>query len=487
MLLHPTSTDSRRALYLTLALFTGGLLVYSLTLTFTGDEGFHMLAAQLIKRGLRPYLDFCFPQTPLNAYFNSFVMRVFGENWRPVHIVASLFTVSALYLAADFFRTRCPFPAWRTPGAIAVVLLSGMNYTVTVYGSLGQAYGISLLLILAAFRVTLIAVERPSPLPAAGVGLLASAAAACSMLVAPVGPVLLIWIVYVNRAGNRWLKGVAAAAAAIVPWFPVLWLYRLGPAQTWFNIVQYHSQFRRLYWPDTTRQDIEVFFSWIDSGAALVLGILGVSGLLFIRYRSQWESARKAEFYLCFWLAAALSVEATVSHPAFQRYFIFIVPFVAILAAAGLYAIGSRVFDPERPFWPVAAVVAITAFGLAQDLYNRRDLDNWGVIEKIARRLNVVTPPGAPLYADEMLYFLTRRMPPDGLQFAYSHKVKLPAAEMAKLHIITQAELDKRLSSGTYATVYMCEDQDTYDKLGLANLYNRQEDIEGCKIFWERK
>lgn len=41
-------------------------MVYAQTPAFTDDEGFH-LAAQLIKAGLRPYLDFCFDQTPLNA------------------------------------------------------------------------------------------------------------------------------------------------------------------------------------------------------------------------------------------------------------------------------------------------------------------------------------------------------------------------------------------------------------------------------------
>src|SRR5580698_9263833 len=48
-----------------------GLMIYSQTVAFTGDEGFHLLAAQLIDSGKRPYIDFCFPQTPLNAYWNA--------------------------------------------------------------------------------------------------------------------------------------------------------------------------------------------------------------------------------------------------------------------------------------------------------------------------------------------------------------------------------------------------------------------------------
>ena len=46
------------------------LLVYSQTAAFAWDEGYHVLAAQLIARGKRPYLDFFFPQAPLNAYWS---------------------------------------------------------------------------------------------------------------------------------------------------------------------------------------------------------------------------------------------------------------------------------------------------------------------------------------------------------------------------------------------------------------------------------
>src|SRR5690349_445736 len=63
-------------------LIAAALLVYSQTYAFAWDEGFHLLAAQLIAHGKRPYLDFLFAQTPLNAYWNAALMRLFGESWR---------------------------------------------------------------------------------------------------------------------------------------------------------------------------------------------------------------------------------------------------------------------------------------------------------------------------------------------------------------------------------------------------------------------
>src|SRR5580704_4288646 len=78
-----------------------GLMVFAQTVAFTDDEGFHLLAAQLIKGGMRPYLDFFFPQTPLNAYWNAFLLRLLGESWHGPHALASLETSAAMILAAQ--------------------------------------------------------------------------------------------------------------------------------------------------------------------------------------------------------------------------------------------------------------------------------------------------------------------------------------------------------------------------------------------------
>src|SRR5229473_4120775 len=78
------------------------LMIYSLARAFSADEGFHLLAAQLIKRGQKPYLDFCFPQTPLNAYWNAAWMRVFGQSWHVAHAVQALLTIGAVLLTGDY-------------------------------------------------------------------------------------------------------------------------------------------------------------------------------------------------------------------------------------------------------------------------------------------------------------------------------------------------------------------------------------------------
>ena len=466
-------------------LYAAAFLIYSVTWAFTWDESYHLLASQLMAAGKRPYLDFCFPQTPLNAYWNAGWMRLLGYNWRVPHAFAALFTIGAAALTARFVSPRFPIPSWRTAAALSALLLTGLNAMVFIFGPL-QAYGISLFMLVAAFRVAVRDVDRKGLLGAAAVGLFAGTAAASTLLSAAAAPVLLAWTLYYNRAGSRWGKFCAFSIGTALPFAPVMWLASKGPRQTWFNLVQYHTTFRKLYWPDTTRHDLEVLTSWIDSGQALMLGLLAVAGLVYIARRSKWPAAMKAEFYLCAWLAVALSAEVGRAHPTFPRYFVLAVPFLAILATVGLYAIASRVLEPDQPRWAVVAVSVIMLLGLGKALYDRDQVaDHWDSYERVAKKVDEVTPRDALLFADEPIYFLTQRVPPPGLELTNSHKVDLGPAENALLHILTEADVKRQVQSGMFATAYSCDEDDISD-YGLAHLYRQRLDMENCSIFWDR-
>ena len=477
-------TSSRRPYLWLCALVTlyGALLItYSETWAFTFDETYHLLAAQLIGDGHTPYLDFCFPQTPLNAYWNALCLRALGQSWHVTHFFAALFTIAAVALIGDYAFRRFPAPEWRFAAALTALCTFGLNAPVVVYGSL-QAYGICLFGLAAAFRIAVRAVDRPSPVPAALVGCFAGVAAASSLLTFTASPVFLLWLLFYNRAGSRVKKFLAFAAAAAIPFAPVWWLFARGFSQTWFNLFRYHVYFRRLYWPETTQHDLEILTSWIDSGHALLLGLLGVSGLIFVVRRSQWPHAVKAEYYLCAWLAAVLAATVGRAHPTFSRYFLLTTPFLGILAAAGLYSIASRVLDCPRPLWPAWLLVFLFALGAGKTLYERRENDNWANYERVAAKVNQITPPGALIFGDEPIYFLAHRTPPPGYELSYTHKVVLPPAEGALMHILTDAQVKAQVQSGMFATAYSCADEDT--TYGFKEMYQQHVDLEGCTIYW---
>jgi MFS family permease len=275
-------------------------------------------------------------------------MRLFGDTWRAVHVLAAVWVAAAAFLTADFVRSRFPVPDWRLAGALAALVAVGMNSQVVLFGAIGQSYGLGLFLIVAAYRLAIVAVESRGIGRAAATGFTAGAAAASSLLTAPVGPILLLWMTFRNRAGSRWAKIAGFLAGGAVAWLPIAWLYLQGPRQTIFNVVLYQLKYRHK-WNGATNQDITALTSWINSAQGLSLAVLAAAGLWFLVRKREWPPERRAEFYLSLWLAAGLAAELATAHPTFERYFLLMAPFVAIPAIAGLYAVGAQLSGPGRP------------------------------------------------------------------------------------------------------------------------------------------
>jgi hypothetical protein len=468
-----------------ITLLAAGLEFYSQTDAFAWDEGFHVLTAQLITRGERPYLDFNFSQTPLNAYWNAFWMMVLPQSWRTVHAVASLMTTGAILMTADFLFVRFPVVQWRFPAALMAALVVGLNVLIVQYGTIGQAYGLSLFLIVAAFRLTVVSVDRRGIVFPALAGLLSSAAAGATLLTAPVCPVLALWMAFQNRAGNRWGKVAAFLAAAVVPFLPVAYLFLKGPKQTLFNIVQYNLLFRQVEWPGAISHDIGVLMAWLNSAQALLVGLLALAGVLFIRFQSDWGAERRAEFYLCGWLALALGVYISSAHPTFQRYYLFTLPFLTILGAAGLYSVSTRLYAANRPFWPIFALGAIFSLELAKALHDKHDNINWLDLEKIAAKVDQVTPPGAVVLSDEHVYFLTRRQPPSGMELADSHKLDFPRERAVPLHLVSEAEELKQLKEKRFATAVDCDKGHKVGEEDFKKIYRQKAEFDTCNVYWD--
>ncbi len=483
---HSAGRTTSPLVWVSAAAVAAALLIYSQWRAFAWDEGFHLLAAQSIGRGRRPYLDFCFPQTPLNAYWNAGWMRIFGDTWRTAHAVAAVMTALAVLLTAAYLSRRFPEARWRTAAALMAVCVTGLNLAVFEFGTIGQAYGLCLFLAVSAFLCTAAAAGRAGPGLAAAAGFLASAAANASLLTAPVAPVLLVWVIYANRNGKRWAKLAAFAGGAAAACAPLAWLFLRAPRQTIFNVLEYNLLYRKLHWDGAVQHNINEWSAWIDSPQALLLGLLALGGLLYVWKASGWDRALRREFYLCGWLAAALLLHISTAFPTFTRYYLLAVPFLAILAAAGLYAAGSRLAAPDRPFWPALAVSLITGLGLARALYNSGSDLTWPDLETAAAQVRAVTPPGTALLADEPIYFLMRRPPPSGMELADSHKLDFAPAEAALLHVLPQAMLDRRIQARAFDTVET-DDADQAARLGLERLYAHSAEAAPLYIYWGKR
>ena len=466
-----------------IALLAAGLMFYAQTDAFAWDEGFHMLTAQLITRGKRPWIDFNFSQTPLNAYWNAVWMIVFGQSWRTAHAVATIMTAAATLLTADYLFVRFPIATWRFAAAMMATLIIALNVLVVQYGPLGQAYGLALFLVVGAFRCAVLAVDRSSPALSAAAGLLSAAAAGCTQLTSPVCPILLIWILVCNRTGKRPAKFIAFIVAATIPMLPVAWLFAQGPRQAFFNIIQYNLIFRQVEWSGAIEHDIGVMLSWLHSAQALLIGLLALAGLISARKFTQPE---RREFYLCAWLSLGIGAFISSAHPTFQRYYLFALPFLTILATAGMYWLSSRIFA-ERRFWPIFALALLFSLELGKALYDKHDNVNWRDLEKIAAKVDQVTPADAAVLADEPIYFLTRRPPPSGMELADSHKLDFPPLQAAALHLVSESEILKQLKSGRYPTAVDCGKGHKLTEDEFRKLYRQSEETDICTVYWDFK
>jgi hypothetical protein len=395
-------------------------------------------------------------------------MWLLGETWRIPHLMAAIASAVATALTALFVALRFPDASWRLPGAAVAALLTGLNVLVFRFGGISQPYGFCLLLLVAGYWCAVLpAGKNRISLPFLA-GFFCGVSASASLLTAPAGPVMLCWLFWRNRS---WRAVAAFTAGVVLAFIPVLWLFALGPKQVWFGIIDYNLLYRLLDWPDANRQNLDVAISWIDSGHALLLISLAAVGLY---------SVRRAEFQLCAWLAIGLALYiSTAVRPDFERYFVFTVPFLSILAAGGAYSLGKT-----RPALSVVLAALLVLLGLGRELDLERDDAAWSDFEEIARKVNEVTPSAGALYADEVIYFLTRRAPPSGMEMWNSHKFAFSAATLRLFHLMPQSELDRRVAAGAFATLETCEEEDYIAGHGYARLFASRADVGGCSVFW---
>ena len=480
-------TRERSYLLALVILLGAGLLVYSQTYAFAWDEGFHLLAAQLILRGMRPYLDFFHAQTPLYAYWNAFWMRFLGDTWREAHFISAVCTTVAVWLIGTYVLDRFQGEAWsknwRIPMALGAVILFGINSQVVQFGTIGQAYGLCLLAVVGAFRFGAANVKRDDARFALGAGFCAGAAAASSLLTAPMGPVLLVWML---RAPGRKLKRTLAfVAGALIPFLPLLRLFLKSPAVVFFGAVKFHLLYRTVDWSESGKQNVDVATDWLESPHAMIMGFLLLMGLLFMA-RNEIPLALRDELRLCVWLCVIEGIYLLYVRPTFDRYYLFIVPFVAIICIVGLYYAGTHIGRPEKPRWIMLLLFVIMALGMAKTINGSKTDYRWKDWEKLAAKVNEVTRPDGLIYADEAVYFITKRQPPSGLEYADTHKLHLSKDLEKTLHIFSKEELAEKVKSGYYDTVATCEDDDKMVEQNLPTLYKQKVTLGDCSVFWDK-
>jgi hypothetical protein len=251
-----------------------------------------------------------------------------------------------------------------------------------------------------------------------------------------------------------------------------------------FGVVQYQLLYRKVEWEGATLHNIGEILSWGDSSQAVLLVLLAAAGVLYVR-RSAMPRPRKAELWLCAALAVTLGAWLLVARPTFTRYYLLTVPYLAILAARGLYEVSIRLAARPRPAVAAGILCFVLCWGLVDTVFGEREDLMWSDIEQDAAKVQAVTPPAASLLADEVVYFALNRQPPSGMELQDSHKLNFEDAEAMRLHVVPHPKLDAMIKAGRFDTIEIC-DADEADRLDLDSLYSKNASAGSCKVFWSR-
>ena len=479
-------TRERKYLLGLVTILGAGLMVYAQTWAFAWDEGFHLLAAQLILKGMRPYIDFFHAQTPLYAYWNSFWMRIFGDTWRTAHAVSTVCTLIACWLTGSYVLDRFDGGIWRKnwrlPLTFAAVLITGLNSQVVQFATIGQAYGLCLLGVVAAFRFAVANVKRDDARFALGAGFFAGVAAASSLLTAPMGPVLFLWML--QSPGAKLKRMLAFIAGGLIPFLPLLRLFLMSPKIVFFGAVKFHLFYRTVDWSESEKQNADVALGWVESPHAMVIALLVLLGLIFMA-RNQIPLALRRELRLCIWLSVVESAYLMYVRPTFSRYYLFIVPFTAIISIIGLYYAGTVIGRPDKPRWIMLLLTALLCLGVGRTINGGKGDYRWSDWEKIGKKVNEVTAPKGVIDGDEAVFFITRRLPPSGMEYDDTHKLHLPKDFANKLHVFSKEDQELRIKSGYYDTLETCEDEDKAEKQNLSGIYKQKVAVGDCNVYWD--
>jgi hypothetical protein len=200
---------------------------------------------------------------------------------------------------------------------------------------------------------------------------------------------------------------------------------------------------------------------------------------------SDWDDRRRREFRLCGWLVVGLTLFLATPLPTFQYYFLPVVPFVSILAALGLNVLGTRLWPAARPLYVVLPFLGLFALGLGKVAVQQRRFfspPTWGIVEDLAREVNRVTPRDGLIDARDVVLFAAGRLPPPGMENMFGPLLRLPPEQLARLHILSQSQINARLAAGEFDTVMIGTGDSRLQSLGLLRRYSQHTPLHGFYI-----
>lgn len=462
-----TGVVTRSALFGALCAMTAFFTFMSLKRLIAQDEGFYLLAAKLVVHGQLPYLDFFYPQMPLQPYLYGGWLLLFGESWTSLRLCSALCVALTGALLTSLVYERCGvFFAFL---ACALFTLSRLIF---VHATTTKTYALSLLLLVGGYGLlssrALHAWRPRFFLAGVAFGMAVSVRAPLALVL----PVVLLW-----GSSSGWRAVRSLAVGIGIGLAPSALFFLLDPELFWFNNLGYHLG-RAGEEPSQaalrSRELVsEVVFGLRESGRFETLRfpvLLYLSAIFAL-----WRVSRRRWPDLAFAVALVLLVGAFLPVPTYVQYFVVTVPFLILCTVRLLHELAQILPRRVVPF--VLAVVAVylllpqllhlsadvrsyTVSGAGVIGINKRTAPSWRIetVEQIAEYIDSLTVPDDTVLALWPGHLLgTQAKPFPGLEnhFAlkFARKTSFSAEERARYRLVSWEELHAAIAQRLVSAV----------------------------------
>ena len=272
-------------------------------------------------------------------------------------------------------------------------------------------------------------------------GLLAAAAVAASLLVAPIIPVLLLWVWLRERTRFLWL--ILGLSAGLLPLFVFL---LAAPHQTIRDVIGFHLIDRPSFgW----RYNLGELARWLLPTQGSVLTVVAIASL---------QSRKQSAIRLCALIALVLGLVLLLIKATASFYFVVLTPFLSILAASWLTDRIAR--NRERGALLSGATIVLYLVGLTVIGRFRGAEAPYREVRQLARAIEACAPSGN-FYANQATYFEAATLPPSHMENPFA-PTSLP---------------DSGLASGAFDAVLIGADNPKVVRYRLAEKYAQRTTI----------
>jgi hypothetical protein len=412
-------TSARSALVVgAQALVLGPLVAFRF---LDGDEGVYAYASRLALHGHVPYRDFFYEQMPLLPYVYGAWIGVVGESWYGIRSLSALAALGVGALLALHVERR--LGRWPALAALGLYALSGLVFG---YFTIVKTFALASLFLFGAY--VLVDAWRPRWLAA---GLLLGLAVDTRLVFAAAIPAFTV----LAARRRRLLPLGAGLAVGLVP---SVVFFALSPHAFVFDNLRYHGEKTSHGLVGEPVQKLRTAANLLGLGSADHALGLQFALLLAGSLAALWLLRRRLAFPAA--LAASLGLASFLPTPTYVQYFCVVVPYLVLLAVE----LAAR--WPRAILAGLAAYAAVGGVALAHDVQTEPLLKpSIRSVERVSDTVESRTQPGETVLAGWPGYLFgthAEAVPGYTNQFAPAAAAKVSSREAARVHVLSEAELE---------------------------------------------